>query len=79
MILCVYRFLHHVLSYRGPTVSFIRGTDDVEFCLAVTDEWRESHQYWGGEDCMLVQILPLYKVIERKCLYIVLYKIICRM
>lgn len=59
------RFFHHVLGYRGPTLMFIRGTDDVEFCLAVTDEWRESHQYWGREDCMLIQILPLYKVVER--------------
>ncbi|KAK7598222.1 hypothetical protein V9T40_006457 [Parthenolecanium corni] len=59
------RFFHHVLGYRGPTVTFIRGNDDVEFCLAVTDEWRESHLFWGKEDCMLVQILPTYKVIER--------------
>ncbi|XP_065226218.1 uncharacterized protein LOC135849645 [Planococcus citri] len=59
------RFLHHVLGYRGPTLTFLRGSEDVEFCLAATDEWRESHLFWGGEDCMLIQILPLYKVVEK--------------
>ena len=60
------RFLHHVLGYRGPMLVFIRGSNDVEFCLAVNEEWRESHLYWGGEDCMLIQILPFYKVVERE-------------
>lgn len=59
------RFLHHVLSYRGPTLLFLRGEQNVEFCMGVSNEWHESHQYWGGEDCIVIQILPLYHVIEK--------------
>ncbi|XP_075219467.1 uncharacterized protein LOC142323560 [Lycorma delicatula] len=59
------RFLHHVLSYKGPTLIFLRGEQDVEFCMAVSEEWHESHQYWGGEDSIIIQILPRYHVIEK--------------
>lgn len=60
------RFLHHVLSYRGPTLTFLRGDEGALFCLGGTSEWRESHQFWGGEDTIILQLLPLYKVINRK-------------
>jgi len=33
-----------------------------------TSEWRESHQYWGGDDTIILQLLPHYKVINRKYL-----------
>lgn len=59
------RFLHHVLSYRGPTLTFLRGDQGVEFCLGATQEWRESHQYWGSDDSIIIQILPLYHVVQR--------------
>lgn len=59
------RFLHHVLSYRGPTLTFLRGDDGVLFCMGGTSEWRESHQYWGGDDTIILQLLPFYKVINR--------------
>lgn len=60
------RFLHHVLSYRGPTLTFLRGDEGVLFCMGATSEWRESHQYWGGDDTIILQLLPHYKVINRK-------------
>ncbi|CAH0391608.1 unnamed protein product [Bemisia tabaci] len=59
------RFLHHTLSYRGPTLTFIRGENDLELCCGATDEWRESHVYWGREECICLQILPLFKVLDR--------------
>ncbi|XP_054280121.1 uncharacterized protein LOC129005898 [Macrosteles quadrilineatus] len=66
------RFLHHVLSYRGATLTFLRGEQDIEFCIGATHEWQESHLYWGGEDSIIVQILPLYHVVQRgpKLLYL---------
>lgn len=59
------RFLHHVLSYKGPTLTFLRGESDNVFCIGATSEWHESHQYWGAQDCIILQILPLYRVIEK--------------
>ncbi|XP_026278855.1 uncharacterized protein LOC113206822 isoform X1 [Frankliniella occidentalis] len=66
------RFLHHVLSYRGPTLTFLRGQEGVEFCLAADSEWHESNHYWGCENSCVLQILPLFHVIERgaKLLYL---------
>jgi hypothetical protein len=34
--------------------------------MATNCEWQESHQYWGGEECAVIQILPLYNIVERK-------------
>ncbi|XP_034237188.1 uncharacterized protein LOC117642768 isoform X2 [Thrips palmi] len=66
------RFLHHVLSYRGPTLTFLRGQEGVEFCVAADSEWHESNHYWGCENSCILQILPLFHVIERgaKILYL---------
>ncbi|XP_071449047.1 uncharacterized protein [Hetaerina americana] len=65
------RFMHHVLNYRGPSLTFLQGDGGVEFCLASTDEWKESNHYWGQEDCIIIQLLPLFHVIEKgeKLLY----------
>lgn len=66
------RFLTHVLNYRGPTLIFLRGDNGVEFLLGSSSEWKESHQYWGSQDCIILQLLPEYHVIERgqKILYL---------
>ncbi|XP_049792971.1 uncharacterized protein LOC126202926 isoform X3 [Schistocerca nitens] len=66
------RFMHHVLGYKGPTLIFVRGEQDTQFCLSASSEWRESHQYWGDEDCVLLQMLPRYHVVEKgpKLLYL---------
>lgn len=55
-----------MLSYRGPTLTFLRGDEGVLFCIGATIEWRESHQYWGGDDTIILELLPHYKVINRK-------------
>ncbi|XP_059474689.1 uncharacterized protein LOC132196206 isoform X2 [Neocloeon triangulifer] len=59
------RFLNHVLNYRGPTLTLVRGEGGVEFCVGATDEWRETHLYWGAQDCIVLQTQPLFHVIER--------------
>nr|CAD7423627.1 unnamed protein product [Timema monikensis] len=65
------RFMHHVLSYRGSTLTFLRGEGGVQFCVAASTEWKESHQYWGGDDCVVIQLLPNYQIIQKgaKLLY----------
>ncbi|KAG8239667.1 hypothetical protein J437_LFUL013890 [Ladona fulva] len=66
------RFTHHVLNYRGPSLTFLQGEGGVEFCIAATDEWKESNHYWGHDGCMVIQILPLFQVVEQgpKILYL---------
>ncbi|KRT84774.1 hypothetical protein AMK59_1714, partial [Oryctes borbonicus] len=66
------RFLHHVLAYKGPTLILIKANDDSLFCVASPCEWKESHQYWGGEDCAAVQLLPKFQMLEKtsKMLYL---------
>ncbi|GJQ78113.1 hypothetical protein Trydic_g2451 [Trypoxylus dichotomus] len=66
------RFLHHVLAYKGPTLILIKADNDSLFCIAAPCEWKESHQYWGGEDCAVVQLFPKFQVLEKasKMLYL---------
>ncbi|XP_074026785.1 uncharacterized protein isoform X2 [Leptinotarsa decemlineata] len=59
------RFLHHVLNYRGPTLILLRVQDGQKFCIASPNEWKESHHYWGGEECGVFQLLPKFQVLER--------------
>lgn len=58
------RFTHHVFGYRGPTLTFLRGQEGVQFCIAADSEWQESHHFWGGEECAVIQILPLYSIVQ---------------
>ncbi|CAG0879704.1 unnamed protein product [Darwinula stevensoni] len=59
------RFQYHLFNYRGPTVVFLRGEGNHLFCLAADVEWRDSNLYWGNKDCILIQILPQFYVLER--------------
>lgn len=52
------RFLHHVLGYRGPTLSLIHSDGDEVFCIAAAGEWRDTHLYTGDKDCQIMQLLP---------------------
>ncbi|KAK7871707.1 hypothetical protein R5R35_013996 [Gryllus longicercus] len=66
------RFNHHVLHYRGPTVMVINCENDMQYCIASSMEWRETHQYWGDHNCVLLQILPEFHRLaggEPKLLY----------
>ncbi|XP_056633746.1 uncharacterized protein LOC130898896 isoform X4 [Diorhabda carinulata] len=66
------RFLHHVMNYKGPTLTLIKVQDGQKFCIASPNEWRESHHYWGGEECAVFQLLPKFQLLEKgpKMLYL---------
>ncbi|XP_008194661.1 uncharacterized protein LOC663019 isoform X3 [Tribolium castaneum] len=66
------RFLHHVMSYKGPTLCLLRVEDGQVFCIASPNEWRESNHYWGGEDSAVFQLLPKFVLLEKgsKMLYL---------
>lgn len=59
------RFEHHVMGYRGPTVAFMYGDGDRIFCLAVDQPWKESIHFWGSPNCVIVQLAPEYRVLDR--------------
>ncbi|XP_046445865.1 uncharacterized protein LOC124195479 isoform X1 [Daphnia pulex] len=59
------RFEHHVMGYRGPTVSFLYAEGNRIFCLAVDLAWKESIQFWGTPNTIIVQLTPEYKVLDR--------------
>ncbi|XP_055327969.1 LOW QUALITY PROTEIN: uncharacterized protein LOC129581103 [Paramacrobiotus metropolitanus] len=59
------RFLHHTLHYNGPTVSIYRLESGSSYCIAVDTEWRESQHRWGGSDCVIYQLQPQFKRLER--------------
>lgn len=58
------RFLHHTLSYRGPTLVVLQAETKV-LVLCCGCEWRDSHQYWGDENCALIRLQPAFEVLER--------------
>lgn len=60
------RFLHHVLGYRGPNLVLFRCDDDLLFCVANAQEWRETHLYYGSEDSCCLQLLPKFVMLEKK-------------
>ncbi|XP_034827469.2 uncharacterized protein [Maniola hyperantus] len=74
------RFLHHTLAYRGPTLIVVEGAatgdegvaEGVTLVVASPQEWKDTHQYWGGPDCALIQLLPSLGLVEHapKMLYL---------
>lgn len=52
------RFLHHVLAYRGPTITILRAEEGNIYCVACPNEWKESNLYWGSDETVLIQLLP---------------------
>ncbi|XP_065083071.1 uncharacterized protein LOC135705326 isoform X2 [Ochlerotatus camptorhynchus] len=60
------RFLHHVLGYRGPNLILFRCDDNLLFCVANPNEWRETHLYIGDEDSCCLQLLPKFVMLEKK-------------
>ncbi|GFR57990.1 Pro-Pol polyprotein, partial [Elysia marginata] len=58
------RFSTHVSSYRAPTVMFLSFEGRNLYCLAVDKGWAEGPKKFGGEDCRLIQVLPVYRVVQ---------------
>lgn len=65
------RFLHHVMSYKGPTLILMQVEGGQVFCIASPCEWKESHLYWGGDEAAVYQLLPKFLLLEKgpKILY----------
>ncbi len=59
------RFEHHVMGYRGPTVTFFYAEDQRIFCLAVDQPWKESINFWGSPNTIILKISPEYRVLDR--------------
>ncbi|XP_050410341.1 uncharacterized protein LOC126824930 [Patella vulgata] len=58
------RFTHHVTSYSGPTMTFLSFEGRNLYCIAADCGWRESTSLFGGPDCMLIQLSPVYRVVQ---------------
>lgn len=64
--LSINRFQFHVFNYRGPTCAVIRAENGYSFAICVDTEWKESCHFWGGEDALLVQLQPEFRIVESK-------------
>ncbi|XP_076453248.1 uncharacterized protein LOC143288541 [Babylonia areolata] len=58
------RFSHHVMSYHGPNLVFLSFEGGNLYCLALDMGFREGVQKFGGRDCCLIQLLPVYRVVQ---------------
>ncbi|KAK7088615.1 uncharacterized protein [Littorina saxatilis] len=58
------RFCHHVLSYHGPNLIFLCFEGGNQYCLALDTAFREGTTRFGGKDCRLIQLLPVYRVVQ---------------
>ncbi|KAI8749274.1 restriction of telomere capping protein 5 [Biomphalaria glabrata] len=56
------RFNNHVSAYHAPTVSFFAFEGRNLYCLAIDRGWVEGPNRFGGADCRLIQLLPVYRV-----------------
>ncbi|KAK7469538.1 hypothetical protein BaRGS_00036444 [Batillaria attramentaria] len=56
------RFVHHVMSYHGPVLLLLSFEGGNQYCLALDVPLKEGIQKYGGKDCRLIQLLPVYRV-----------------
>jgi hypothetical protein len=64
------RFQHHCSDYREPSVMLLscrsreegvaERVEDYRFAIAVDTEWRDGSYFWGGDNCRLLQIQPVF-------------------
>ncbi|ELU04418.1 hypothetical protein CAPTEDRAFT_222611 [Capitella teleta] len=54
------RLVHHVFSYRGPSILLI-SMEGFSYCLAIDDEWIDGSKAFGSSHCLLIQTEPQYK------------------
>jgi hypothetical protein len=58
------RFNNHVSAYHAPSVTFMAFEGRNLYCLAIDRGWSEGPSKFGGPDCMLIQLLPVYRVVQ---------------
>lgn len=59
------RFHHHISSYHGPTITLVSFEGRNTYCLALDKPWREGASRFGGEDTMLIQVSPIFRVMQK--------------
>ncbi|KAL3856226.1 hypothetical protein ACJMK2_011003 [Sinanodonta woodiana] len=58
------RFTHHISSYNGPTITLISFEGRNMYCVAEDKGWSEGPSRFGGEDTMIIQLTPAYRVVQ---------------
>ncbi|XP_052801227.1 uncharacterized protein LOC128231966 [Mya arenaria] len=58
------RFSHHVTSYNDPTITLVSFEGRNIYCIAEDVPWREGTSKFGREDTRLIQITPVYRVVQ---------------
>ncbi|XP_052223040.1 uncharacterized protein LOC127838930 isoform X2 [Dreissena polymorpha] len=58
------RFSHHVLGYKDSSLTLISFEGRNIYCIASDDPWRESVQKFGREDACVIQISPVFKIVQ---------------
>lgn len=64
--LSINRFQFHVFNYKGPTLMIVTADNGYSMAIASDGEWKESCHFWGGEDTVLLQLTPEFRIVERK-------------
>ncbi|XP_014771795.1 uncharacterized protein LOC106870288 isoform X1 [Octopus bimaculoides] len=58
------RFSHHVSSYKGSCVTLLSFEAKNLYCIASDCGWREGSRRYGNDQCLLIQLLPIYRVMQ---------------
>ncbi|GAB1604605.1 uncharacterized protein LOC106870288 isoform X1 [Argonauta hians] len=58
------RFSHHVSSYKGSCVMLLSFEGKNLYCIASDCGWREGTKRFGNDQCLLIQLLPIYRVVQ---------------
>lgn len=67
------RFQLHVFHYRGPTIMFIYAENGYSVCIGSETEWKESSKFWGGDDSILLQLQPEFRLVESKLIIVLVF------
>lgn len=58
------RFITHISSYHGPTITLLSFEGRNIYCVAEDTGWREGPFRFGGNDTMLLQITPVFRLVQ---------------
>lgn len=58
------RFSYHVSSYNGPCVTLFYFEGRNLYCFASDCGWRVSTKRYGGDQCLLIQFYPIYRIVQ---------------
>lgn len=58
------RFSHHIGAYHGPVLILFSFEGRNHYCLALDCALRDGITKIGGQDCRLIQLLPVYRLLQ---------------